>query len=198
MCYSELIAKAKQGNDAAASELLRNYRNYLLLLAQVQLDRKFQSKVDPSDLVQETCLAAYRGLPGLQGQSEAEFVAWLRKIMANVCLKMVRTYQGTQRRSVYREQQLTDDLNSSSVDLAGMLSPCSTPSQRASQRELAVVLADKLAELPDHYRQAMILHHINGLTIAEVAGQMGRSPQATNSLLARALVKLRSLMEGGG
>jgi RNA polymerase sigma-70 factor (ECF subfamily) len=61
---------------------------------------------------------------------------------------------------------------------------------------MAVVLADKLAELPEHYRRAIVLHHIEGLSIAEVARRLDRSPQATNSLLARALVKLRSLMKG--
>jgi RNA polymerase sigma-70 factor (ECF subfamily) len=109
---------------------------------------------------------------------------------------MVRTYKGTQRRSVSREQEFADDLNRSSAALAGLAAPVSTPSRSAIRREAAVLLADKLAELPEHYRRAIVLHHIEGLSIAEVAKRLDRSPEATNSLLARALVKLRVLMKG--
>ena len=69
----------------------------MLLLAQVQLDKPLQSKLDPSDLVQETNLAVCRDFPQFRGKSEQEFAAWLRRVMANVCLKMIRTYKGTQR-----------------------------------------------------------------------------------------------------
>jgi RNA polymerase sigma-70 factor (ECF subfamily) len=193
---SQLIGQARRGDPEATAELLQRYRNYMLLLAQVQLDRALQRKLDPSDLVQETCLAVCRDIPQFRGQTEQEFAAWLRKIMANVCLKMVRSYKGTHRRSLWRERDLADDLDRSSASLGSLLARGGTPSQDASRREMAVVLADKLAELPEHYRQAIILHHIEGLTIAEVARRLDRSPQATNSLLARALVKLRSLMKG--
>jgi RNA polymerase sigma-70 factor (ECF subfamily) len=196
MHYSQLIGQARLGDPGATAELLQRYRNYMLLLAQVQLDKVLQRKLDPSDVVQETCLAVCRDLPQFRGQSEQEFAAWLRRIMANVCLKMVRTYKGTHRRSVWREHDLADDLDRSSAALSGLLARGGTPSQDATRREIAVVLADKLAELPAHYRQAIVLHHIEGLTIAEVACQLDRSPEATNSLLARALVKLRFLMKG--
>jgi RNA polymerase sigma-70 factor (ECF subfamily) len=196
MHHSQLINKARLGDPEAAAELMETYRNYMLLLAQVQLDKSLQSKLDPSDLVQETYLAVYRDFPQFRGQSEPELAAWLRSIMANVCLKVVRAYKGTQRRSVSREQEFADDLNRSSAALAGLAAPVSTPSRSAIRREAAVLLADKLAELPDHYRRAIVLHHIEGLSIAEVAKRLERSPEATNSLLARALVKLRVLMKG--
>jgi RNA polymerase sigma-70 factor (ECF subfamily) len=196
MHHSQLIGKARLGDQEAAAELLQSYRNYMLLLAQVQLDKSLQSKLDPSDLVQETNLAVYRDFPEFRGRSEQEFAAWLRKVMANVCLKKIRTYKGTQRRSVTREHEFADDLERSSVALAGLIAPGTTPSQDAARREVAVILADKLAELPDHQRRAIVLHHIEGLTIAEVAQRLNRSHEATNSLLARALVRLRSLMKG--
>jgi RNA polymerase sigma-70 factor (ECF subfamily) len=196
MRHSQLINQARLGDAEATAQLLDRYRNYMLLLAQVQLDKSLQSKLDPSDLVQETSLAVCRDIGQFRGQSEEELAGWLRKIMANVCLKMVRTYKGTQRRSVAREQEFADDLDRSAAALAGLAAPASSPSRNAIRREAAVLLADKLAQLPDHYRRAIVLHHIEGRSIAEVAQRLERSPEATNSLLARALVKLRSLMRG--
>ena len=194
MSLSQLILKAKKGDAASAEELFRNYRNYLLLLAHVHLDQSLVRKLDPSDLVQETCVAAFTDLAQFRGESEQELLAWLRMIMANVSLKMVRAYKGAAIRSIFREQDVTGDLHRSAAALAGIVAPVSSPSQRAAKREAAVILADKLVELPEHYRRAIVLHYIQGLTIAEVALRMERSPEAANSLLARALIKLRSLM----
>lgn len=194
MDRSRLIDQAKRGDRQAISELLDDYRNYLQLLAQMQSNRAFRAKLDASDVVQETCLAATRDFEAFRGQTEQELLGWLRVIMANAGLKMMRHYQ-TQRRNVHREQDLAKSFDRSAAALSGLASPVSTPSHRASRREATVILADKLAELPEHYREALVLHHLRGLTIAEVAEKTGRSPEATNSLLARALIKLRLLMK---
>jgi RNA polymerase sigma-70 factor (ECF subfamily) len=192
----ELIERAKQGDPQAAADLLEGYRNYLRLLARLHIDRQLQAKMDPSDLVQETCLEASCHLTSFRGTSEPELLAWLRAIMANRGAKFVRRYTATKRRNVRLEQTFEADLDYSAQAVAKLLAPISTPSQAAVRREQAVILADKLAELPDDYRQAIILHHFEGHSIAEVARQMNRSPESTNSLLARALIKLRSLMKG--
>jgi RNA polymerase sigma-70 factor (ECF subfamily) len=193
---SQLIARAKQGDPQAAADLLESYRNYLRLLARLHINRQLQAKMDPSDLVQETCLEASCHFTSFRGTSEPELLAWLRGIMAHRGAKFVRSYVATQRRSVRLEQQFEADLDHSAQAVARLVAPVSTPSRAAVRREQAVILADKLAELPDDYRQAIILHHLEGHTIADVARQMNRSPEATNSLLARALIKLRSLMKG--
>jgi RNA polymerase sigma-70 factor (ECF subfamily) len=71
------------------------------------------------------------------------------------------------------------------------MAPDSSPTQRASRREAAVLLADALARLPSAYREAMIMHHLQGLRVAEVAEAMDRSVDSVKKLLARALVRLR-------
>lgn len=192
----DLINQAKRGDQHATADLLETYRNYLSVLAQIQFGRTLQRKFDASDLVQETCIAACRDFAQFRGQSEQELIGWLRTIMANTGSNMIRQYKGTLRRDVQREQNLSDALDRSAAALSRLVSPGSTPSKGAVRREAAVVLADKLAELPDHYRQAIVLYHLEGLTVTEVAERLGRSPEATNSLLARALIKVRSLMKG--
>ena len=78
-----LIDRAKAGENEALGELLAAYRRYLRLLAGMQIDRRLQGKADASDLVQETCLEAHRHFEMFRGQSEGEFAAWLRTILAD-------------------------------------------------------------------------------------------------------------------
>ena len=78
---------------------------------------------------------------------------------------------------------------------AGLADSGSSPSHQASKREQAVLLADALAQLPDDYREAIVLRHLEGLTFPEVARRMGRSLDSVEKLWMRALAKLRQVME---
>ena len=69
------------GNDAECLKLER-YRNYLLLLARMQLTRRSGAKFDASDLVQATLLKAHAQRHQFRGQSDGEVQAWLRCILA--------------------------------------------------------------------------------------------------------------------
>ena len=70
----------------------------------------------------------------------------------------------------------------------------SSPSQQASRREQAVLLADALAELPADYREVIVLRHLEGLTFPQVAQRMGRTLDSVEKLWMRALVQLRQLL----
>ena len=94
-----------------------------------------------------------------------------------------------------REQDFGAQLDRSAATLSRLVSPVSTPSHCVMRHEATVALAQRLAQLPDHYREVIILRHLRGMSIAEVAAQLQKTPEATNSLLARALVKLRVLMK---
>ncbi len=78
-----LLSAARGGEREALGVLLEVYRNYLRLLARAQIDLHLQAKMNPSDIVQETFLEAFRDFGQFCGQTEAEFVAWLRQILAN-------------------------------------------------------------------------------------------------------------------
>ena len=193
----QLLERACAGNLQALAELLDLYRNYLAILARVHIDTTLQPKADPSDLVQEACLHAVRDFPHFRGTTEAEFLAWLRRILAHRGIAMIRRYKQARQRDVTREEQIAAEIDQSAQALA--LVPMSThysPSQSAARREMGVLLADALAGLPEHYRDALILHHLEQRPIAEVAQRMGRTVDSVKKLLARGLIRLRSAMEG--
>ena len=171
------------------------YRNYLTLLARLQVGRRLQGKVDESDLVQDTFLEALRHFGGFRGTTEAELMSWLRQILAGVVANLLRRYYGTQRRNVRLERELADDLDRSSHALAGGLAARqSSPSERAARREQAVRLADALEQLPADYREAIVLRHLEGLSFPEVARRMDRSVDSVEKLWVRALARLRSVL----
>ncbi len=158
----------------------------------MQIGQRLQGKVDASDVVQETFLEAHQNFPRFRGASEAEFVAWLRQILAGNLADLLRRYLGAKGRDVRLEREIQDAFDRSSVLLdRGLMSPCSSPSQQAARREQAVLLADALEQLPDDYRDVLVLRHLEGLTFPEVARRMGRSVDSVEKLWVRALPQLR-------
>ncbi len=109
---------------------------------------------------------------------------------------MIRKYKSAQSRDVHREQRFQRQLDRSSIALGKLLaSPDPSPSQIASRREAVVVLADALARLPEDYREVLVLHHLEGLPLTEVAGRMGCTIAAAKGLRTRAVLQLRTLLK---
>jgi RNA polymerase sigma-70 factor (ECF subfamily) len=193
----DLLRAARAGDGPALGQLLELYRNYLGLLARLQIGRRLQGKVDDSDLVQETFLKAHRDFADFRGGSERELAAWLRQVLAANLATLVRRFLGTQRRDVRLEEDLAGELEASSQALdRGLPAPGSSPSQRALRREQAVLLADALGRLAGDYREVIILRYLEGLPLADVATRMGRSVDSVKKLWTRALVQLRRTLGG--
>jgi RNA polymerase sigma-70 factor (ECF subfamily) len=193
----KLLQIARTGDVAALGQLFELYRNYLTLLARLELGRRLRGKVDDADLIQETFLEAHRHFHRFRGRTESEVITWLRRILATTLAHLVRRYCGTGRRQVRLERELELQLDESSHLLdRGLIADGSSPSERASRREQAVLLADAIQRLPEAYREVIILSHLEGLSFPEVARQMGRTLDSVKNLWARGLARLRRLMGG--
>ncbi len=192
-----LLNQARGGSEKALGQLLESYSRYLTLLARVQIGRRLQGKVDPSDVVQETFLEAHRQIANFRGNSEGELVAWLRRILAGQIALTLRRFLGTKGRDLKLERELAAQLDQSSEILdGGLVASNSTPSQHASRREQALLLADALDRLPEDYREVIILRHLEGLSFAEVSQRMERSEDSVQKLWVRALANLRRSLGG--
>jgi RNA polymerase sigma-70 factor (ECF subfamily) len=180
------------GEELVAGEWsLERYREYLGILARVQLDPRLRGKLDPSDIVQQTLLQAHQKRDQLRGESEGERLAWLRKILANYLAGAIRRYS-TRQRDVRLERSLERALEESSARLEACLAEQrETPSRRTLRQEELLGLAEALNELPDDQRKAIELHHLEGKSLVEVAAIMERSREAVAGLLFRGIKKLR-------
>ena len=201
----QMIAQVRRGLDEARrrqrlGELLELYRNYLKLLAHAQVDVHLRSRADASDLVQETFLDACRDFHQFRGSTEAELMAWLKKILIYNVAKFIQRQVVAKKRDARRDVSLDRHLaaiNQSSAHFeAALASPASTPSVQASRRERAAIVADYLAQLPPAYREVILLRNLEGLAFADVARRMQRSSGAVRILWVRALDQLRKLLEG--
>ena len=196
---SVLLEQARAGDREVLGRLLDGYRPYLMLLARIQIGRRLQGKVDASDAVQEAFLGAHRDFGQLHGDSEREFVAWLRQVLASVLANLVRHFHGTKRRNLRLEQQLAAELEHSSAALDQPLAaPHSSPSRQAETREQGMLLAAALERLPRDDRELLVLRHLEGLSFPEVARRLGRTLDSVKKRWPRVLVRLRQEFEGDG
>jgi RNA polymerase sigma-70 factor (ECF subfamily) len=170
---------------------LEQYRDYLRLLARLQLDPRLRSQLDPSDLVQQTLLQAHQKFHQFRGRTDAELQAWLRAILANQ-LALAARQLGPGRD---RTRSLEAELEQSSAKLEALLaSGQPDPSQAAMRAERLIGLAAALAQLPEDQRTAVELRYLRGLSVPDVAAQMKRSTVSVTGLLYRGTKALRELM----
>jgi RNA polymerase sigma-70 factor (ECF subfamily) len=174
--------------------VLDRFRAYLRLLARLHLDPRLRGKLDPSDLVQQTLLQAYQALDQLRGRSDAELAAWLRRILASTLAQAVRHF-ARDKRDVARELSLEQALGESSARLEGWLAAeQSSPSEQAARNEDGLRLAEALEQLPEAQREALVLQHWQGWSLAEIGQHLGKSPGAVAGLIKRGLKQLRQLL----
>lgn len=174
---------------------LERYRNYLRLLARVQVGARPNGRVNPSDLVQQTLLEAYQKKQQFRGTCDAERTAWLRAILARNVADALRA-QGRLKRDVSRERSLEQELAASSIRIGAWLAAEGpTPSEQAQRHEQAIRLADAVSRLPVDQREALVLHYWQGCSLAEVGAHLERTVSAVAGLLKRGLKHLREELE---
>jgi RNA polymerase sigma-70 factor (ECF subfamily) len=183
---------ANDGN--AYLSRLEGYRDYLRLLARLQMAPQLAGKVDPSDIVQETLLKAFQALEGLEFRSDAEFTAWLRTILVNSLRDVIRRLQAD-RRDVRLEQSLEASVEESSARLEAWLAGNDfAPARHLDRQEQLQALAQALAQLPEDQRAALEMKHLQGCAVADIGRHMGKSRAAVAGLLRRGLERLRELL----
>ena len=181
-------------DDDVGLRPLESFREYLRLLARLQLDARTGGVIDPSDIVQQTLLKAHEKQDQFRGKTDVEQEAWLRAILANQITDALRRHG---RRQGHRQQSLEAALEQSSARLdAWLASEQSSPSQAAMRAERLIELASALARLPEDQRTAVELRHLRGLSVPAVAEAMGRSTVSVTGLLYRGSKMLREILGG--
>ncbi len=173
---------------------LDRFRDYLRLLARLQVDPRLRSKLDPSDVVQETLLRAHEKRGQFRGTTAAEMAGWLRQILANNLAQHARRF-GSRRRDLALERSLEAAVEHSSARLEAWLAASDGgPGSAAERNEQLLRLAAALARLPEDQCAALELRYLQEMAVADIMRETGRSEAAVSGLLRRGLKRLRELL----
>jgi RNA polymerase sigma-70 factor (ECF subfamily) len=187
MISSEMIDRARAGDQNALGKLLEHHRGYLRVIAERMIGGRLRSRLDASDIVQQTCLSAFGNIQEFEGDDASEFLAWLRTIHERNVKNALRDHVGAQKRSVTREKSMESE-----VEIAGpMAIEKSSPSQRMMLGEQAVQLAQALQHLPEDQREAVRLRYLEGWSLARISEFTGRTKFSVAGLVKRGLLSLR-------
>ncbi len=168
--------------DAAAFEQL--YARHKVALYQFVLN-SCNEEARASELFQDVWLKVVKSRATYQAQSP--FNAWLFRIARNCLIDHYR-----QQGRIPRMDSIDDDSKSNVVQLT---SPMLSPEQIATLTQRHGTLNSALYTLPDVQREAVLLRHIAGMSIAEIAIIVETGTETVKSRLRYAIVRLRSLLE---
>ena len=176
----ELVARARQGDTASFSTLLRRYEGKIFRLAM----NITQNREDAEDVLQESFLKAYEHLDQFLGNSK--FYTWIVRIAVNQALMKLRKRRSD--RAVSLDEQIDTGEDTVVREIAAW-DP--DPEQRYSQEELHTILTNVIDELAPIYRTVFTLRDVDGLSTEETAEALDLSVPAVKSRLLRARLQLR-------
>lgn len=186
--FRDLLDAARSGCSESVSELLTHSRDYLLLIANADLEIDLHRKVGASDIVQETLMKARNELDAFRGESWAEFVGWLRAILKNDIRQVRRSYVGTAKRELNREQSLTASQDAASID--------KTPSVQMMADEQSMALNAAMQELPKRYYDVIRMRNWDQMKFEDIGDRIGCSGEAARKLWSRAIFALQKELRG--
>jgi RNA polymerase sigma-70 factor (ECF subfamily) len=170
-----LVERAQQADRAAFDELTGSVGDALITRIRRRIGRELRPRLDPEDVLQETYLRAFRSIDTFQWKGERSFESWLYGIALNIILHTAREQGKRNVLRITREPQ-TDG---------------SSPSQRQRREERFDRLEAAVNTLSTDYRTVVRLARLEGLSIAEIAERMNRTPGSVRNLLLRAMKQLR-------
>src|SRR5262245_17463769 len=191
-----LLERARQGDRQAFERLFAQYRAYLRRVVELRIDARLRLRLDPSDVVQDAQLEAFRRLADYLERRPMPFRLWLRKTVSERLARLRRDHIGAARRSLRREVGLTD--GASLALLQGATASGSTPSQRVSDEELARRVRQAMARLSEADQEVLLMRTFEGLPFEEVGCLLGIESATARKRYGRALVRLQSLLTDDG
>jgi RNA polymerase sigma-70 factor (ECF subfamily) len=153
------------------------------------------SRESASDIVQSTCRELLRGAAAFEDRGDASFQRWVQAAAEHKLQNRARHWRAQRRQG--RHQSL-DAGDSGEHGIDAEASDSARPSQDAMLREETQRLARAFSTLPPEYRQVLVRSQIQGASHAEIASEMGRTPEAVRKLVARAMARLSAGLEPSG
>jgi RNA polymerase sigma-70 factor (ECF subfamily) len=153
----------------------------------LRMDPRLHARLDPSDIVQETQMVAYRRFEDFLKRRPMPFQLWLRKTAHQQVCVAHRTHIDRRRRSVLREKAGLS--RPSRVIARGLLANRSSAFERLQRQELEQRVATAVAELSDRDRETIIMRNVEDLSFEEIAVLLDQQPPAVRQRYGRAMLR---------
>jgi RNA polymerase sigma-70 factor, ECF subfamily len=185
--FEDLLRRARSGEKNALEELFQRALPTLRRAASRRAagSRAASAGAGASDVVQEALEQALRKLDTFKGASEAEWYAWLARILGRRAVQSVRDARR-------KKRAIPGGLPLDTPEAAAAPSPFTSPSREASRRQEWHILLGCLHELPENQREAIRLHHLEGLSLDDAAAHMGKKPLAVKGLVGRGIKSIQA------
>ncbi len=189
----DLVKRAQGGDSAALDQLLAQHLPDLQAFLRKHADARILARESHTDVVQSVWGDAIVGIGLFEYRGPNSFRDWLFQVALNKVIDKHR-FQAADKRDGSRELPQTEPGGRSPVREAHDAG--ASPSAAASARESAAQLERALASLPNAYREVILLARFDGLSHEEIAAQLGRTVEASRTLLRRALIQLSGELTG--
>jgi RNA polymerase sigma-70 factor (ECF subfamily) len=193
----DLVRWTQEGRDDAREQLFERYGSRVLGVVRMRLGAKLRGKLDSMDIVQDTMADAFGRLDGFDMRDDSSLMCWLARIVENkICNRA--TYHGAAKRDAGDETPIDPSPGDSCAgfDLAGSLP---TPSVEVGRAEEVDKVREAIAELPERYREAILLRDYTGAQWKDIAIELEvDNADAARMIYSRALSKLGEKLRAAG
>ncbi len=189
-----LIERVGRDDRQALDELLSRHRGRLVRTVELRLDRRVRGRIDPSDVIQDTCLEACQRIDEYHQSAPVPFFVWLRFLAIQKLAQIHRRELGVQARDARREIALHH--GSLPAGSTALLADClvgklTGPNEAVLRAERKIRLQEALALLPEDDRELLMLRHFEQLSNAEIAHALAISQSAACHRYVRGLERLK-------
>lgn len=173
---------------------IQRFRPILLSIAEAMISPTLRGHLEASDLVQQTFLEAHCNAEKLAGTESAPLFGWLRICLKNNLLDAVKHLK-SQKNDLKRQMRISELAESFDRMEQLLVADQTSPSQIAERNEQILILLALLQEIPPDQKTAVIMKHLRGCSLKEIAEELNRSESATAGLLHRGRQNLVAAME---
>ena len=184
-----------EASETHVAKSLNHFRPMMLTLAEAMISSTLRGDLEPSDLVQQTFLEAHCNAEQLAVLSHPAFFSWLQNALNHNVLDAVRHLKA--QKNDVRRRVRASDLEASFIRLEQILIADETsPSEVVQRNEQICLMLAAVQTLPDNQRRAVILKHLNGRSLREIAESLGLSEPAAAGVLHRGRQRLAECLQG--
>jgi RNA polymerase sigma-70 factor (ECF subfamily) len=193
----ELLRLASKGDPESWEALVGRSRARLRRMVAFRLDQRLQGRVDPSDVLQDAYLEAWKDLVAYLREPPMPFFLWLRSVAGSKLRELHRHHLGTQMRDPRREVPIRGGAmpeTTTTAMAAELLGDLTRASEAAVRGEIKARLQDALGTMDPLDREVLALRHFEQLSPAETARVLGIKEKAAGMRYVRALRRLKAIL----